>query len=185
MGHKIMVPMPAEKLIRELFEKGASLEYYGENVTQLEHALQMYQLATDAGADQELAVAAFLHDIGHLLPAEKGELGSEDHDFSGAAWLHRQGFSRRVVAVTAQHVNAKRYLCFKFPEYYDRLSEASKLTLEMQGGPMTGRQAISFEKQPHFEEIIKVRYWDEEAKVVDAQMPSLDEILLQVQELMN
>ncbi len=177
--------MSISEPVRILFERGASLEYFGENVTQLEHALQMFQLAKEANADEELAVAAFLHDIGHLLPVHKNKLGAEHHDFDGAAWLHKQGFSRRVVAITAQHVNAKRYLCFKNPEYYSKLSEASKQTLELQGGKMTEKQALSFEKQPHFDEIIQVRLWDEEAKIVDAKMPDLAEVLDVIDDLLT
>ena len=177
--------MSVSEPVKLLFEKGASMEYFGENVTQLEHALQMFQLAREAEADDELAVAAFLHDIGHLLPVSKNKLGSEHHDFDGAAWLHKHGFSKRVVAVAAQHVNAKRYLCFKNPDYFSKLSEASRQTLELQGGMMNEKQALSFEKQPHFEEIIQVRLWDEEAKIVDAQMPDLKEVLVTIDSLQS
>ena len=39
------------------------------------------------------------------------------------------------------------------------------MTLEHQGGPMTDIEASEFEKNPHFDVIIKARKWDEAAKV--------------------
>jgi 2-amino-1-hydroxyethylphosphonate dioxygenase (glycine-forming) len=44
-------------------------EYAGEKVTQLEHMVQAAQLARVQGYDDEVVLAAFLHDIGHI--AEK------------------------------------------------------------------------------------------------------------------
>ncbi len=46
---------------------------------------------------------------------------------SASAW-------RRLVEY---HVQAKRYLTFSQPDYYARLSEASRRTLAYQGGVMT------------------------------------------------
>ena len=45
------------------------------------------------------------------------------------------------------------------------LSAASKMTLEHQGGPMTSSEAAAFELNPRFEDILKMRTWDEQAKV--------------------
>lgn len=112
----------------------------------------------------ELRVAAFLHDVGHMIGEDTDEFGVTDHDTVGACWLHKAGFSERVVAVVVQHVNAKRYLCSRFPAYYEKLSQASKKTLEKQGGIMTDKQADEFEVLPYFADIIRVRQWDEKAK---------------------
>ena len=53
--------------IEKLFQSHGHIEYSGEGVTQVEHALQAAQLAEESGAPQELVTAAFLHDLGHLL----------------------------------------------------------------------------------------------------------------------
>ena len=39
------------------------------------------------------------------------------------------GFHPKVTELVKNHVNAKRYLVTKYPEYHEKLSEASKGTL--------------------------------------------------------
>jgi predicted HD phosphohydrolase len=73
------------------------------------------------------------------------------------------------------HVQAKRYLTFKEPGYYQRLSEASRRTLEYQGGVMTAEEAEAFERDPLCAVSLLMRQWDEQAKemwvpVLDLQM---------------
>ncbi|MBY0374774.1 MAG: HD domain-containing protein, partial [Bryobacteraceae bacterium] len=51
----------------DLLIQGTGHAYFGEQVTQLEHALQSAYLAVQAGADDETILAALLHDIGHVL----------------------------------------------------------------------------------------------------------------------
>ena len=74
------------------------------------------------------------------------------------------------------HVQAKRYLTFKFPDYYNELSEASKNTLVFQGGIMTEAEAARFENDPDFQNIIELRRWDELAK--ETNVPVIDLALL-------
>jgi predicted HD phosphohydrolase len=50
--------------------------------------------------------------------------------------------------------------------YYDALSEASKLSLRFQGGPFQGEELESFRRDPLREEMVRLRKWDDEAKVV-------------------
>ncbi len=155
-----------------LYSSQGGNAYIGEPVTQLQHASQTADHARNAGADDDAICAAFLHDIGHLcnddVPREQmGAFGVARHEHLGAQYLHRHGFSERVVRLVAQHVNAKRYLTFAQPEYYARLSDASKRTLEYQGGPMDPAQARAFEADPLFPLILKMRAWDEAAKVAD------------------
>jgi phosphonate degradation associated HDIG domain protein len=164
--------------IAQIFAQSGQDEYYGEPVTQLEHALQCAQLAEQAGADDETVVASFLHDIGHLLPVESAEgymdgYGTVDHERLGADFLRQRGFSEKIAQLIEHHVNAKRYLVFKQPEYRARLSEASLKTLAFQGGPMTADEAMQFEQNPYFREILQVRGWDERAKEVDLPTPGI------------
>lgn len=165
--------------IRLLFENQGDEEYYGENVSQFEHAAQAALLAQKQGFDYEVQIAAFLHDIGHLLPANSAEelmevYGRKDHESVAAHWLRARGFSDKIAVLIENHVNAKRYLCFVNDTYYDALSEASKKTLEFQGGKMSAEEAQEFEHNPHFETIIKMRRWDEAAKVEAMKLPNLD-----------
>jgi predicted HD phosphohydrolase len=73
----------------------------------------------------------------------------------------------------ANHVPAKRYLCFKYADYYEALSDASKQTLQFQGGPMSEVEATAFESLPYFSDIIAVRKIDETAKMEHLPMPAL------------
>ncbi|GAB3543768.1 HD domain-containing protein [Spirosoma fluminis] len=162
--------------IATLFEVGGNDAYFGEPVTQLEHALQCGGLAERAGADEETIIAAFLHDIGHLLPPEQAKgymdgYGTVDHERLGADYLRERGFSEKVAQLIEHHVNAKRYLVTKNPDYFARLSEASVKTLEFQGGPMTSDELVAFEKNPSFRQIVQVRGWDEQAKETDMILP--------------
>lgn len=162
--------------IRQLFDSQGDAEYYGENVSQYEHAAQAALLAQKQGFDNEVQIAAFLHDIGHLLPVSSQEetmeiYGRKNHESIAADWLRKRGFSEKVAVLIENHVNAKRYLCFVNEDYYKNLSEASKKTLEFQGGKMIAEEAKTFEQNPYFEIIIKMRRWDEAAKVEHIKLP--------------
>lgn len=160
-----------------IFDQQGNDPYFGEPVSQLEHALQCAGLAERAGADNDTVVAAFLHDIGHLLPEEAGMefmdgYGTVDHERLGADYLRKRGFSEKVALLIENHVNAKRYLVAKYPEYDARLSDASRKTLEFQGGPMSAEEVSAFEQHPYFSEILALRRWDEEAKETDMELPA-------------
>jgi predicted HD phosphohydrolase len=51
------------------------------------------------------------------------------------------------------------------------LSEASKLSLRLQGGPMVGAQIQAFEAEAFFADAVRLRRWDEEGKIVGYQGP--------------
>lgn len=168
----------AEEII-ELYSYHGGSEYAGEKVTQLEHMVQAAQLAERQGYDEEVILAAFLHDIGHLCEAAHGDnemdgYGIKDHEEAGADFLRRRGFSERLIVLVQSHVGAKRYLTYKYPSYYEQLSEASKKTLEFQGGRMMAEEAGEYEKQPLFELIIQMRRWDDDAKLMDKPVPDLE-----------
>jgi phosphonate degradation associated HDIG domain protein len=160
------------------YEQHGGEEYAGEKVTQLEHMVQAAQLAEAQGYDEDVILAAFLHDIGHICEAGHGDnemdgFGIKDHEEIGAEYLKEKGFSKKIVRLVQSHVEAKRYLTFKYPGYYDQLSDASKKTLEYQGGKMYEEEAAAFEQYPLFDLIIKMRRWDEEAKIEHKPLPDL------------
>jgi phosphonate degradation associated HDIG domain protein len=164
--------------IMKLYEGYGGAEYAGEKVSQLEHMAQAAQLAEEQGYEEEVILAAFLHDIGHISEAARGEnemdgFGIKDHEELGAEFLREKGFSKKVVRLVESHVEAKRYLTIKDPSYYAQLSEASKKTLEYQGGPMTKEEAAAFEQYPLFPLIIQMRKWDELAKIENKPLPDL------------
>lgn len=172
---------PIDQTIAELtalFAEHGADDYYGEPVSQAAHMLQCAQLAEQNDADTDTVVAAFLHDIGHLLPADSADgfmdnYGRVDHERLGADYLRQRGFSEKVAQLIEHHVNAKRYLTCKNQEYYANLSEASLQTLQFQGGPMLPEEATEFEGNPNFSGILQVRRWDEAAKLIDARTPDV------------
>ncbi|AGZ33088.1 HD domain-containing protein [Pseudomonas sp. SWI6] len=151
-----------------LYERHGSDDYIGEAITQLEHMSQAAQLAMAEGFDDEVVLAAFFHDIGHLCggDASMGGYGVVSHERIGAEYLRRCGFSERMARLVQFHVEAKRYLTLRQPGYYQRLSEASRRTLEYQGGVMSDSQADAFERDPLFDVSLRMREWDEKAKEV-------------------
>lgn len=177
-----MIKEEAEKIVNEIFslyENHGNADYIGEPVSQLEHMCQAAQLAEEEGYDDEVVLAAFFHDIGHLcefiMPVELMEgVGVLDHESIGQAYLVNKGFSERVAKLVRSHVEAKRFLTFKFPEYFEKLSDASKLTLQHQGGRMNAEEAEAFETDPMFELFIKMRTWDDLAKITNKALPDLN-----------
>jgi 2-amino-1-hydroxyethylphosphonate dioxygenase (glycine-forming) len=165
--------------ILTLYQRFGNEDYIGEPVSQIEHMCQCAQLAAESGFDDEVVLAAFFHDIGHLLehvmPAGQMDgFGVVDHEKLGAEYLRQKGFSEKISKLVASHVQAKRYLTYKYPEYFDQLSVASKRTLEFQGGVMTDEQAMEFEMDELHPLYIQLRRWDEQAKLEHIPLPPLD-----------
>ncbi len=155
--------------IIELFETYGDEDYDSEPVSEASHMIQCAMQAMSEGQDVELILGAFLHDIGHLLKHEQqteamGNYGVVNHEGIGANYLRSKGFPERICAMVEKHVDAKRYLVATEPNYKEKLSEASLQTLEWQGGPMSELEIILFKQHMFFEDIIKVRLWDEMAK---------------------
>lgn len=166
--------------ILELFRAQGALRYDGEGITQLQHAWQCGRLAAAAGAPPELQLAAWLHDLGHLmsgLPGSPTTRGLDDvHEQLGAASL-RPLFGDAVAGPVALHVAAKRYLVATRPEYRERLSPDSRRSLALQGGAMDTEQAIAFRALPHADEALRVRAWDDLGKRAEWR-PESDEAAL-------
>ena len=170
--------MNVEQAIAEVFglyEQHGAADYIGEPVSQIEHMSQAAQLAMAEGFDDEVVLAAFFHDIGHLCGQggdNMGGYGVVSHERLGADYLRRAGFSERMAKLVEYHVQAKRYLTFSQPDYYARLSEASRRTLAYQGGVMSADEAQSFEQDPLCAVSLRMRHWDEQAKAM--HVPVLD-----------
>jgi [1-hydroxy-2-(trimethylamino)ethyl]phosphonate dioxygenase len=53
------------------------------------------------------------------------------------------------------------------------LSPASVRTLQLQGGPMAAAEGAAFEQETYFREALRVRRWDDRAKIANLKTPGL------------
>ncbi len=163
--------------IGDIFKRRGAESYLGEAVTMSEHMLQGAQQAEDAQAGDALIAAALLHDIGHFtneFPEDALEKNLDNrHQEAGAAVL-APFFPVLVTDCVRHHVAAKRYLCATDSDYFGQLSPASVHSLKLQGGPMTAAEAGAFEAEPHLEDILQVRRWDDAGKVAGRRTASFD-----------
>ena len=139
-------------------------QYGGEAVSQLEHALQCATLAEESGESAALITACLLHDLGHLvhhLGDDVAERGIDDRHEYRAIPVLEDMFPEAVTTPIRLHVAAKRYLCAVDTGYWDELSPASKLSLELQGGILAEKAAEQFILLPYAEDAVKLRRWDE------------------------
>lgn len=162
----------AADAVTGLLSAAGAREYLGEPVTVLEHLLQAGSLAEREGLPPALVAAALLHDVGHLLEPDGSAglsgarlmAGSDNHHGArGARWLARW-FGPEVTEPVRLHVDAKRYLCATEPGYYGLLSQASRHTLSVQGGPMGEAEARQFAASRQAGPAVAIRRLDEAAK---------------------
>eukprot|EP01089_Gocevia_fonbrunei_P021816 TRINITY_DN8609_c0_g1_i1.p1 TRINITY_DN8609_c0_g1~~TRINITY_DN8609_c0_g1_i1.p1 ORF type:complete len:205 (-),score=35.10 TRINITY_DN8609_c0_g1_i1:63-677(-) len=170
--------------VNELFSllSASNTAYFGEAITQLEHGLQCAKFAKDSGGSDSLILGALFHDVGHLeIPGFENhekmeECGVLDHEHVGADYLVSLGFSTDVTLLIREHVKAKRYLTWRDKNYLNKLSETSIYTLQCQGGVMSDEEAHEFSLNPRMKDILRLRSFDEKAKVVGMKnMPKLED----------
>ena len=168
--------------IRSLYiDYGAGL-YGGEAVTQLEHALQAATLAEAAGATDTLIAAAFLHDLGHILEARDKSRDpamptiDHRHQLAVVPYIHHL-FPDAVIEPIKMHVDAKRCLCAIDDGYFSTLSPSSVHSLSLQGGIYSQAQAEQFRARPHAEAALRLRRWDDQAKVENLSTPDVDHFM--------
>lgn len=169
--------MPNVADIIDLLRRCGDSQYGGEAVSQLEHGLQSAALAESAHASPALIAAALLHDIGHLLhnlPDDAPDLGTDDHHETSAGRFLARLFPPAVCEPVRLHVAAKRFLCATDPAYQHALSRPSLVSLALQGGAMTDDEVREFQLHPHFSDAVRLRRWDDEAKVPGLATPALE-----------
>jgi len=169
--------MTVTEIIDLLVFKGGS-QYGGESINQLQHALQCAHLAEISNETPQLIIACLLHDIGHLITEEFSETRETSshqddlHQFIALPFL-RPLFPEDVLGPIKLHVDAKRYLCFSDKAYWDSLSPTSKHTLELQGGVFSSQAAQIFIDKPFAQDAIKLRRYDDQAKVPNGKTPPI------------
>ena len=164
-----------EKIISN-FINNKSL-YIGEKVTMSEHMIQTAMIAEKKKSSKNLICACLLHDYGHFILDNPDDLVRKNqdgkHENIGHEYL-KKFFKEDVVTPIKYHVIAKRYLARK-KNYFNALSEASKISLKLQGGLLSKKQSKEFEKKKFFKESIKLRKYDESAKKTGIKMKSISD----------
>ena len=151
--------------------------YIGEKVTISEHMIQTAMIAEKAKSSNNLICSCLLHDYGHFILEDPDKLVRKKidgkHEDIGYEYL-KKFFKKDVVEPIKYHVLAKRYLAKK-KKYFNSLSEASKISLKLQGGVLNKKESKEFEKKYFFKQTIKLRKFDEVAKRTDIKMKSIIE----------
>ena len=151
--------------------------YIGEKVTMSEHMIQTAMLAEKTNCSSNLVCSSLLHDYGHFILETPDDLVNKDkdgrHEDVGYEFLEKY-FLGDVLGPIKYHVKAKKYLA-REKKYYELLSEASKVSLKLQGGVMSNEEAKKFESNKFFEDSIKLRKFDEIAKKSGLKIKSIND----------
>ena len=169
--------LSTDQIFRVLDRRGAG-RYGLSAVSQKQHALQSAQLAAKRGLGDALVIAALFHDLGHLLVGDDVDLaeqGIDDRHEETSANALEALFGKAVAEPVRLHVAAKRYLCAVNPGYHDKLSEDSRRSLLLQGGPMSATEVAAFDKLEHRAAALALRMIDDEAKVAGLPTAGLDD----------
>jgi len=170
--------------IASLLTLKAGGRYGLSDINQRQHALQTAWLAEQAGCSDALVAASLLHDIGHMVhdlgnnPAADGV--DDLHEQRGCEFL-QTWFGPAVTEPVRLHVAAKRYLCATEPDYFSELSRDSVLSLSLQGGSMSPQEVAAFDAVPQATDALRLRRFDEQAKVPHLETPPVQHFLPHVQ----
>ena len=153
--------------------------YAGEEVSVTDHSLQAAAAAHQDGASAALTAATLLHDIGWVI-----RTGSRRHELRGSAFL-AEFFEPAVTEPVRLHVLAKRYLCTIDEGYRSMLSSASLRTLVRQGDTLDDQVRSSFEAEPYAADAIRLRRYDDQAKVLGAETADLAQYAPLISQLLH
>jgi predicted HD phosphohydrolase len=141
-----------------------------------EHMIQTAMVAEKTNSSSNLVCSCLLHDYGHFILENPDNLVIKNkdgkHEEIGYEFLKKY-FVKDVLGPIKNHVKAKRYLA-RDNKYYKLLSQASKVSLKLQGGIMNDGEAKEFENNEFFENSIKLRKFDEMAKKSRLKIKSIN-----------
>ena len=150
--------------------------YIGEKVTISEHMIQTAMLAEENNSSKSLVCASLLHDYGHFIVEDPNIMVSKtldgQHEYLAYDFL-KDYFKPEVVEPIKLHVKAKKYLC-RDKSYYNLLSEASKISLKIQGGIMGDEEAKTFISLRFHKEALILRKYDDDGKVPNIKIKKID-----------
>ena len=151
--------------------------YIGEKVTMTEHMVQTAMLAEQNHSSESLICACLLHDYGHFIIENPDRLVSKSidgkHENIAFNFL-KNYFKPEIFEPIKLHVQAKRYLC-RNKSYWNTLSEASKVSLKLQGGIMSDDEAKKFVLLKFHNDAILLRKYDDEGKMPNIKMKKIED----------
>jgi len=129
--------------------------YICEKITISDLMIQSAMIAENAKSTSNLICSCLLHDYGHFILEDPDKLVSKNldgkHEDIGYEYL-KKFFKKDVVEPIKYHVLAKRYLA-RDERYFNFLSDASKISLKLQGGVLNENESREFEKKDFFDNI--------------------------------
>lgn len=163
----------SQAVLQETFDVLRSLrDVWDETaVDDLDHALQAAARALEDGADDELVLAAAMHDLAHSPLCDSPSRNR--HDVAAREWLTPR-YGERVGWLAGAHVAAKRYLAATEPGYRDGLSGVSEVSLRAQGGPDVDAAMVS---HPWWPDALRLRRYDDAAKQPGARALTIEEVI--------
>jgi len=159
-----------------LFKEYGGFQYLiGENITQLQHALQAAHIAKICKAPNYIIIGMLLHDIGQLIGRDiNHDITIDDlhasHDDLGAMWLYDEGFKSDICDIAKYHTLAKVLLCDKSPDYLSQLSLASQQSYFIQKQKYQNLPTVK-----NVETLLACRLIDDMAKIPHFNPGSLDD----------
>jgi predicted HD phosphohydrolase len=151
--------------------------YIGEGLTMSEHMIQTAMLAEKNKCSNDLICSSLLHDYGHFVIEDPNQLVNDhidgNHETIGANYL-KSFFSNEIIEPILLHVDAKKYLA-RNKKYFNSLSEASKISLNLQDGVMNDIEAKKFEQNKNYINAIKLRRFDEAAKKKSLKIKKIED----------
>ena len=134
-------------------------------------------LAEKNKCSDNLICSSLLHDYGHFIIDDPDKLVSNqidgNHELIGANYL-KSFFCKEIINPILLHVDAKRYLC-RSKKYFNSLSEASKISLKLQGGIMKNNEVKQFKQYSDYRDAIKLRRFDEDAKKQNIKIKKVED----------
>ena len=164
-----------DKIINKYQSNGG--QYLGEKVTMTEHMIQTAMIAEQNHSSESLICACLLHDYGHFIIKDPDQLVSisKDGKHENIAYnFFKNYFKLEVVEPIKLHVQAKRYLC-RNQTYWNILSEASKVSLKLQGGIMNDNEAQKFISLKFHDDAILLRKYDDEGKIPNIKIKKIED----------
>lgn len=161
---------------------------YNNNLSILEYSFQTSIIAEKYNLGNSLIISAFLHDIGKLIGIEQYytdiknykkdyELQNyliRNYDKIGEKYLEELGFTKCITEPIGLQVVAKRYLITINKNYYNVLSNNSKISLKYQGVIMTNDEITHFLNNKYYKESILLRLCNDNAKFISVNNLNYD-----------